>query len=373
RWRRGPKGFPKSMDGWLRFNCPVVDGCVLGTGEGKKSGCRMEGKEGGGGRGRGKGEGERGREDWEGEGEGGRVGVGGGGTEWVGGSEGVGGQEWVGQEARTVGMIQGVALGWALSVLERRTGWVRTGGWGSAEWVGGREGMEGSEGVGGQEWVGQEARTVGMIQGVALGWALSVLVYFVGMPVFFPECLSCCFTCWLAFPFNSPYPTHTLPSPSSSRPPPLLSPAPGPLPRHLFNPSTSFVSSPFGWRWGSFHEGVDLAAEFGAPVLASDKGVVWQADDNCTCQWLHSTLPPSPPLPSPPLSSPPPCHLTRYGKLVTIAHDNGFTTRYGHCCIINARVGQRVARGQQVACVGATGRATGPHLHFEGNLIIGLF
>ncbi|CAI5949204.1 unnamed protein product [Closterium sp. NIES-65] len=104
-----------------------------------------------------------------------------------------------------------------------------------------------------------------------------------------------------------------------------------------------FVSSPFGWRWGSFHEGVDLAAEFGAPVLASDKGVVTFAG------WSGG-----------------------YGKLVTIAHDNGFTTRYGHCCIINARVGQRVARGQQVACVGATGRATGPHLHFEGKRTIGL-
>ncbi|CAI6007674.1 unnamed protein product [Closterium sp. NIES-65] len=98
-----------------------------------------------------------------------------------------------------------------------------------------------------------------------------------------------------------------------------------------------------GERWGGGRKwggegggGVDLAAEFGAPVLASDKGVV------------------------------------TYGKLVTIAHDNGFTTRYGHCCIINARVGQRVARGQQVACVGATGRATGPHLHFEGKRTIGL-
>ncbi|CAI5937670.1 unnamed protein product [Closterium sp. NIES-65] len=89
--------------------------------------------------------------------------------------------------------------------------------------------------------------------------------------------------------------------------------------------------------------GVDLAAEFGAPVLASDKGVVTFAG------WSGG-----------------------YGKLVTIAHDNGFTTRYGHCCIINARVGQRVARGQQVACVGATGRATGPHLHFEGKRTIGL-
>ncbi|GJP75437.1 hypothetical protein CLOP_g5885, partial [Closterium sp. NIES-67] len=92
-----------------------------------------------------------------------------------------------------------------------------------------------------------------------------------------------------------------------------------------------FVSSPFGWRWGSFHEGVDLAAEFGAPVLASDKGVVTFAG------WSGG-----------------------YGKLVTIAHDNGFTTRYGHCCIINARVGQRVARGSKWHVWGQLGEPRDP-------------
>eukprot|EP00850_Spirogloea_muscicola_P021597 SM000255S08776 [mRNA] locus=s255:41697:45182:- [translate_table: standard] len=97
-----------------------------------------------------------------------------------------------------------------------------------------------------------------------------------------------------------------------------------------------FVSSPFGWRWGAFHEGVDLAADFGTPILASDRGMVTFAG------WSGG-----------------------YGYLVAIQHDGGLVTRYGHCCAIHARVGQHVSKGQQVAAVGATGHATGPHLHFE--------
>ncbi|KAL3678289.1 hypothetical protein R1sor_021245 [Riccia sorocarpa] len=97
-----------------------------------------------------------------------------------------------------------------------------------------------------------------------------------------------------------------------------------------------FVSSPFGWRWGAFHEGVDLAADQGSPILASDKGTVTFAG------WSG-----------------------RYGYLLTIQHDGGFSTRYAHCCSIHAHVGQQVVRGQHVAAVGSTGRSTGPHLHFE--------
>lgn len=97
-----------------------------------------------------------------------------------------------------------------------------------------------------------------------------------------------------------------------------------------------FLSSPFGWRWGAFHEGVDLAAEQGTPIYASDKGTVTFAGWN-----------------------------GGYGYLVAIQHEGGFVTRYGHCCAIHARVGQQVLKGQQVAAVGCTGRATGPHLHFE--------
>ncbi|XP_024535767.1 uncharacterized protein LOC112348924 [Selaginella moellendorffii] len=98
----------------------------------------------------------------------------------------------------------------------------------------------------------------------------------------------------------------------------------------------AFISSPFGWRWGAFHEGVDLAADKGSPILASNRGLVTFAG------WSGG-----------------------YGYLVAIQHEGGFVTRYAHCCAIHARVGQQVSRGQRVAAVGATGHATGPHLHFE--------
>ncbi|GBG77424.1 hypothetical protein CBR_g23873 [Chara braunii] len=101
-------------------------------------------------------------------------------------------------------------------------------------------------------------------------------------------------------------------------------------------PADGFVSSPFGWRWGAFHEGVDLAAAQGTPILAANRGVVTFAG------WSGG-----------------------YGYLLTIQHNGGFSTRYGHCCAIHSRVGQKVARGQQVAAVGSTGHSTGPHLHFE--------
>eukprot|EP01018_Ginkgo_biloba_P015533 Gb_30821 [translate_table: standard] len=97
-----------------------------------------------------------------------------------------------------------------------------------------------------------------------------------------------------------------------------------------------FLSSPFGWRWGAFHEGVDLAAEQGTAILASDRGTVTFAGWN-----------------------------GGYGYLVAVQHEGGFVTRYAHCCAIHARVGQQVQKGQHIAAVGATGRATGPHLHFE--------
>lgn len=97
-----------------------------------------------------------------------------------------------------------------------------------------------------------------------------------------------------------------------------------------------YVSSSFGWRWGAFHEGVDVAVEHGTAILASEKGTVTFAGWN-----------------------------GGYGYLVAIEHEGGFVTRYAHCCAIHARVGQQVQKGQEVAAVGATGRATGPHLHFE--------
>ena len=54
-----------------------------------------------------------------------------------------------------------------------------------------------------------------------------------------------------------------------------------------------------------------------------------------------------------------------YGKIVIVDHENGFHTVYAHCDRILVKMGQRVKRGEFIATVGRTGRATTNHLHFE--------
>ena len=90
-----------------------------------------------------------------------------------------------------------------------------------------------------------------------------------------------------------------------------------------------------GWR---LHRGTDYAAAQGTPVRAIGDGVVVRAG------WGNG-----------------------YGNMLEIRHRNGFITRYGHLSRFAAgvRAGSRVAIGETVAYVGATGLATGPHLHFE--------
>jgi murein DD-endopeptidase MepM/ murein hydrolase activator NlpD len=106
-----------------------------------------------------------------------------------------------------------------------------------------------------------------------------------------------------------------------------------------------WVSSPFGWRIDpftgqkGFHEGVDFQAAVGTPILAAASGKVVFADGD-----------------------------GQYGKMVEIDHGNGLVTRYAHASMLFVKVGDLVVRGQRIAAVGATGRATGPHLHFEVRL-----
>ncbi|KAK3275410.1 hypothetical protein CYMTET_16459 [Cymbomonas tetramitiformis] len=97
-----------------------------------------------------------------------------------------------------------------------------------------------------------------------------------------------------------------------------------------------YFTSGFGMRWGRMHEGLDLAADVGAPVLAVADGVVTYSGWN-----------------------------GNYGRLLCLSHGSGFTTRYAHCDSINQQVGDLVWRKDKIATVGETGRATGPHLHFE--------
>jgi murein DD-endopeptidase MepM/ murein hydrolase activator NlpD len=96
-----------------------------------------------------------------------------------------------------------------------------------------------------------------------------------------------------------------------------------------------YRSDPFT-RKAAFHEGADLAAHRGAPIVATAPGTVFFAGVKGS-----------------------------FGRVVEIDHGAGFRTRYGHLNTINVKTGQKVAIGQKVGTMGSTGRSTGPHLHYE--------
>ncbi len=96
------------------------------------------------------------------------------------------------------------------------------------------------------------------------------------------------------------------------------------------------LTSPFGYRWGRLHKGIDMAGPIGTPILAADGGRVTQAG------WDGA-----------------------YGYSVMIDHGNGYTTKYAHCNQLYVEVGQDVAQYEQIAEIGNTGNSTGPHCHFE--------
>jgi murein DD-endopeptidase MepM/ murein hydrolase activator NlpD len=96
------------------------------------------------------------------------------------------------------------------------------------------------------------------------------------------------------------------------------------------------VADPFGPRGGRFHAGVDIPAPRGTGVVAAAPGRVAFAG------WLAGG----------------------WGLLVVIAHGDA-RTLYAHLSRIEVQVGEEVQAGWQIGRVGATGDATGPHLHFE--------
>lgn len=113
------------------------------------------------------------------------------------------------------------------------------------------------------------------------------------------------------------------------------------LPDLLPVPAAALVS-PFGWRPDPYtgepaiHDGIDLVAEAGAPILAAAGGVVVYSD-------FHP----------------------QYGNMLEIDHGDSVTTRYAHAARRLAEVGEVVAKGAQIGVVGNSGRSTGVHLHFE--------
>jgi murein DD-endopeptidase MepM/ murein hydrolase activator NlpD len=110
-------------------------------------------------------------------------------------------------------------------------------------------------------------------------------------------------------------------------------------------PVKGWLTSSFGFRRDPFngkrkiHEGLDIAARTGSPVVATADGIV-------------SSVKTEP----------------GYGKMVTIDHGYGYRSLYGHNSKFSVKVGQRVRRGDQIASVGNTGRSTGSHVHYEVRL-----
>jgi murein DD-endopeptidase MepM/ murein hydrolase activator NlpD len=112
-------------------------------------------------------------------------------------------------------------------------------------------------------------------------------------------------------------------------------PSGAPIP--LVWPLLGRVGDGFGPRGDRFHAGIDLVAPGGTAVIAAAPGrVTWAAP-----------------------------RAGGWGNLVTVAHGRGLRTMYAHLSTIDVRVGQWVAGGTVLGRVGATGDATGPHLHFE--------
>ncbi len=101
-------------------------------------------------------------------------------------------------------------------------------------------------------------------------------------------------------------------------------------------PMRGKLTSRYGHRGGRPHEGIDLAAAKGSTIRAAESGKV-----------IHSG------------------RLGDYGKVVILKHAGDFRSVYAHTRKIYVRKGQFVERGDRIAEVGTSGRATGPHLHFE--------
>jgi len=114
--------------------------------------------------------------------------------------------------------------------------------------------------------------------------------------------------------------------------------APAPKRQTQFRwPVRGKLMSKYGRRNGRPHEGIDLAASPGTPIYAAAPGRVIYSDNG----------------------------LGGYGNVVIIKHERHFTTVYAHNRKNRVRYGQFVERGDHIADVGQTGRASGPHLHFE--------
>jgi murein DD-endopeptidase MepM/ murein hydrolase activator NlpD len=104
----------------------------------------------------------------------------------------------------------------------------------------------------------------------------------------------------------------------------------------LIWPVSGPVVSPFGYRWGRLHAGIDIAVPYGTPIHAAAAGTVVLAG------WVSG-----------------------YGNYTCIDHGGGLATCYAHQSSFAVSQGASVGQGQVIGYVGCTGHCFGPHLHFE--------
>jgi murein DD-endopeptidase MepM/ murein hydrolase activator NlpD len=105
------------------------------------------------------------------------------------------------------------------------------------------------------------------------------------------------------------------------------------------NPVGGGIAAGYGWRvnpWPEFHRGLDLEADYGTPVHAAADGVVGSAG------WDGG-----------------------FGNKIDVDHENGYHTWYAHLSRFAVTAGTHVRKGEIIGFVGATGEATGPHLHYQ--------
>lgn len=104
----------------------------------------------------------------------------------------------------------------------------------------------------------------------------------------------------------------------------------------LIWPVNGPITSPFGWRWGRLHQGIDIGVPTGTPIHAAAAGKV------IYCGWEEG-----------------------YGNLVVLDNGGNLATAYAHQSAIAVTCGEEVSQGETIGYVGCTGHCTGPHLHFE--------
>jgi murein DD-endopeptidase MepM/ murein hydrolase activator NlpD len=130
------------------------------------------------------------------------------------------------------------------------------------------------------------------------------------------------------------------PAPTAAPPPAAVPPARGEQARgrgaRLRWPVKGLLYSRFGMRQGQRHDGIDVAAPEGSPVVAAADGTVVYAGQQAG-----------------------------YGHVVILRHAGGVLTLYAHNAAVLVSEGSRVGAGEAIARVGQSGKTTGPHLHFE--------